>query len=70
MTSTHGVILPLNYENNVTNAFPVPENLGVEPLFVFNWLVTEILRIFTFCTGLVASILNMQIRQHIRQHIF
>ena len=63
MTLTHGVTLTLNYEINVTNAFPVPENLGVEPLFVFVWwLVTEILRFFTFCTGLVAAILNMQIR--------
>ena len=63
MTLTHGVTLTLNYENNVNSAFPVPENLGVEPLFVFIWwLVTEILRIFSFCTGLVAAILNMQIR--------
>ena len=76
MTLTHGVTLTSNYKNNVTNAFPVPENLGVEPLFVFIWwLVTEILRIFTFCTGLVAAILNMQIRSifwttHFWKHFF
>ena len=30
-----GVTLTLNDKNNATNAFPVPENLCVEPLFVF-----------------------------------
>ena len=29
--------LDLEWKNNATNAFPVPENLGVEPLFVFVW---------------------------------
>ena len=46
MTLTHGVTLKQN--NNGTNGFPVPENVGVEPLFGFiSGEVTEIWHIFT-----------------------
>ena len=62
MTLTQGVTLTLNYQINTTNAFPVPENVGVEPLFVFIIMMTGLLRIFSCCTVLVAAILNMQIR--------
>ena len=52
MTLTHGVTLNLNYENNVTNAFPVSENLGVEPLVVFIWwLITEIFHFLHWSCG-------------------
>ena len=30
-----GVTLTLKHKNNGTNGFPIPENLGVEPLFGF-----------------------------------
>ena len=43
MTLTHGVTLTLKHKNNGTNCFPVPENVGVEPLFGFiSGQVTEI----------------------------
>ena len=35
MTLTHGVTLTLKHKNKGTNGFPVPENVGVEPLFDF-----------------------------------
>ena len=35
MTLTQGVTLTLKHKNNGTNGFPVPENVGVEPLFGF-----------------------------------
>ena len=48
MTLTHGVTLTLKQNNNGTNGFPVPENVGVEPLFGFiSGGVTEIWHIFT-----------------------
>ena len=61
MTLIQAMTPTLNDKNNATNVFRVPENIDVQPLFVFIWaLVTEIWRIFTFCTILVAAILNMK----------
>ena len=43
----HGVTLTLKHKNKGTNGFPVPENVGVEPLFDFiSGKVTEIWHIF------------------------
>ena len=35
MTLTQCVTSTLNHKSNGANGFPVPKNLGVEPLFVF-----------------------------------
>ena len=48
MTLTHGVPLTLKHKNNGTNDFPVPKNVGGEPLFGFiSGQVTEMWDIFT-----------------------
>ena len=48
MILTHGVTLTLTHKNNGTNGFPVPENVGLDPLFGFiSGQVTEIWHIFS-----------------------
>ena len=59
MTLTHGVSLTLKHKNNGTNGFPVPENVGKEPLIGFiSGQVTEIWHIFN-CWWLTMTYLTL-----------
>ena len=46
-----GVTLTLNDKNDATNAFPVPENPGVEPFFVCVWNMAHFHFLHCCCGG-------------------